>query len=237
MKPPPSLTWLKRPWGGAAGAVGWPERRGWAGPGGGACCTARRPVRTQKAAARGRSALAPLRAPPRAPCLPRQLCSGGSAILQMRRAANRGAGGRPDWPRRAVPDGSEERRWTAVMAPRHAELGADDAVASHRAADGAGPSIEAARTHASGSSRGAAAVSRALGPPQLVLTRPLPFLPNTPVQLQLSPALRSRDSILPLDESAATAAIRGCRWRLSRRTAMVEDFRQRGHHHGTLGDR
>ena len=138
-----------------------------------------RSLTVKKAAAHGRRALALLRAPPRAPCLPRQLCSGGSAILQMRRAANRGAGGRPDWPRRAVPDGSEERRWTAVMAPRHAELGADDAVASHRAADGAGPSIEAARTHASGSSRGAAAVSRALGPPQLVLTRPLPFLPKT----------------------------------------------------------
>ena len=59
----------------------------------------------------------------------------------------------------------------------------------------------------------------------------------TPVQLQLSPALRSRDSILPLDESAATAAIRGCRWRLSRRTAMVEEFCERGNHHGTLGDR
>ena len=116
-----------------------------------------RSLTVKKAAAHGRRALALLRAPSRALCLPRQLCSGGSAILQMRRSANRGAGGRPDWPRRAVPDGSEERRWTAVMAPRHAELGADDAVASHRAADGAGPSIEGARTCAGGTSRGAVA--------------------------------------------------------------------------------
>ena len=42
-----------------------------------------------------------------------------------------------------------------VMTPRHAGLQADDAVASHRAAGGAGPSIEGARTHAHLFSRGA----------------------------------------------------------------------------------
>ena len=42
-----------------------------------------------------------------------------------------------------------------VMTPRHAGLQADDAVASHRAVGGAGPSIEGARTHAHLFSRGA----------------------------------------------------------------------------------
>ena len=47
------------------------------------------------------------------------------------------------------------------MTPRVGGPRADDLVASHRAADGAGPSIEAARTYAHGTSRGAAAaVSR-----------------------------------------------------------------------------
>jgi hypothetical protein len=41
------------------------------------------------------------------------------------------------------------------MTPRRAALCADDAVASHRAADGAGPSIEGARTCAHGTSTGA----------------------------------------------------------------------------------
>ena len=43
-------------------------------------------------------------------------------------------------------------------------LPADDAVASHRAACGGDPSIEAARTHAHGISRGAVAVLRAFRP-------------------------------------------------------------------------
>ena len=41
------------------------------------------------------------------------------------------------------------------MTPRLAALRADDAVASHRAVDGAGPSIKAARTYAHGTSTGA----------------------------------------------------------------------------------
>ena len=57
----------------------------------------------------------------------------------------------------SLPNASEMRWWPAVMAPRHAGLGATDVVASHRAADGAGPPIEAARTYAHFTSRGAAA--------------------------------------------------------------------------------
>ena len=53
------------------------------------------------------------------------------------------------------------RLWPAVMTPRHAAPRADDAVASHRAADGAGPSIEGARTYAHFISRGAGAASPA----------------------------------------------------------------------------
>ena len=63
--------------------------------------------------------------------------------------------------RGGVSRASKCRRWPAVMTPRHAALRADDAVASHRAADGAGPSIEGARTCAHGTNRGAVAVSRA----------------------------------------------------------------------------
>ena len=48
------------------------------------------------------------------------------------------------------------RHWPAVMTPRLIGLPADHAVASHRAADGADPSIEGARTHAGATSRGAA---------------------------------------------------------------------------------
>ena len=43
------------------------------------------------------------------------------------------------------------------MTPRLAGLRADDAVASHRAADGAGPSIEPGRTYAHGTTMGAVA--------------------------------------------------------------------------------
>eukprot|EP01046_Picozoa_sp_COSAG06_P027473 COSAG06_NODE_2429_length_6891_cov_159.822733_3_plen_172_part_00 len=69
------------------------------------------------------------------------------------RAASAGRGG--------VPEAVKTHFWPAVMAPRRAGLGADDAVASHRAVDSAGPSIEGARTHAHGTTRGAVAVSRA----------------------------------------------------------------------------
>ena len=54
-----------------------------------------------------------------------------------------------------VPKALTSRRWPAVMTPRNGGLRAVDAVASHRAADSAGPSIEGARTHAGGISRGA----------------------------------------------------------------------------------
>ena len=51
----------------------------------------------------------------------------------------------------------DSRRWPAAMTPRNGGLTADDAVASHSAADGGGPSMDGARTHAGGISRGAAA--------------------------------------------------------------------------------
>jgi hypothetical protein len=57
----------------------------------------------------------------------------------------------------SVPRALKSRRWPAVMTPRVVGLRAAEAVASHRAADGAGPSIEAARTYAHGTSRGAVA--------------------------------------------------------------------------------
>jgi hypothetical protein len=55
----------------------------------------------------------------------------------------------------SAPKALTSRRWPAVMTPRNGGLRAADAVASHRAADGAGPSIEGAWTHAGGISRGA----------------------------------------------------------------------------------
>jgi hypothetical protein len=61
----------------------------------------------------------------------------------------------------SVPKALGSRRWSAVMTPRDAGQRADDVVASHRAADGAGPSIEAARTYAGGSSGGAVVRFRA----------------------------------------------------------------------------
>ena len=68
-------------------------------------------------------------------------------------------------PAKAVAEGVPNRRrrvgWSAVMTLKHVGLRADGVVASHRAADGAGPSIEGARTCAHATSRGAAAaVSR-----------------------------------------------------------------------------
>ena len=59
---------------------------------------------------------------------------------------------------------AKARRWPAVMTPRIGGLRADDAVASRRAADGAGPSIEAARTYAGGISRGAVAAVTCVWP-------------------------------------------------------------------------
>ena len=56
-----------------------------------------------------------------------------------------------------VPKALTTRRWPAAMTPRRAALRADDAVASHRAADGAGFPIKGARTHAHATSRGAVA--------------------------------------------------------------------------------
>ena len=55
----------------------------------------------------------------------------------------------------SVPNEALARRWPAVMTPRDGGLRAAELVASHRAADGAGPSIEGARTYAGGISRGA----------------------------------------------------------------------------------
>ena len=72
---------------------------------------------------------------------------------QRGRPANTGLGGEPK--------AHHQRIWPAVLTLKRAALRADDAVASHRAADGAGPPIEGARTCAHGTSRGAAAaVSR-----------------------------------------------------------------------------
>jgi hypothetical protein len=59
-------------------------------------------VPVEKAAARGRSVLALRRAPSRAPCLARPLCSGASPIGQTRQPATRGERIRPTWPRRAL---------------------------------------------------------------------------------------------------------------------------------------
>jgi hypothetical protein len=56
-----------------------------------------------------------------------------------------------------VPKALTTRRWPAVLTPRRAALRADDAVASHRAVDGAGFPIKGARTHAHATSRGAVA--------------------------------------------------------------------------------
>jgi hypothetical protein len=80
---------------------------------------------------------------------------------QRGQAASTGRGG--------APEAVKTQFWPAVMAPRRTGLSADDAAASHRAADGAVPSIEAARTRAHGTTRGAVAVSRTFCP------RSLPF--------------------------------------------------------------
>jgi hypothetical protein len=63
----------------------------------------------------------------------------------------------------SVPDGLKRRRWPAVMTPRHAAQRADDVGASHRAADGGGPSLQGARTHMYGTSRGAVAAVSCAG--------------------------------------------------------------------------
>ena len=55
------------------------------------------------------------------------------------------------------PNSAEKRRRSAVMSPKLAALRADRVVASRRAADGTGPSIEPGRTYAHGTSTGATA--------------------------------------------------------------------------------
>ena len=107
----------------------------------------------RKAAARGRGALTPLRMPPGGVRLPRALCLGASRTGQRRRPATHSEGGGQHWPRRASGDGHSARRWPAVVTPGRAVQRAGDAAASHSAADGAGPSIEGARTYAHASSR------------------------------------------------------------------------------------
>eukprot|EP01046_Picozoa_sp_COSAG06_P038466 COSAG06_NODE_4441_length_4263_cov_1.817003_3_plen_101_part_00 len=67
------------------------------------------------------------------------------------------ASSRPSGPRRDNPEARAARRWPAVMTPKRAARRAGDAAASHTAADGAGPSIEGARTYAHATSRGAVA--------------------------------------------------------------------------------
>jgi hypothetical protein len=111
----------------------------------------------RKAAAHGRGALALLRAPVRARCLARHACSGASRTSQKRRPATCSARSRPALAAEARQDQQWRRRWPAVPTPRRAGPRADGAVASHRAADGAVPSIAAARTCARGTSRGAVA--------------------------------------------------------------------------------
>jgi hypothetical protein len=75
----------------------------------------------------------------------------------------------PSWPRRASGE-QYPRLWPAVLTLKHAALPADDAVASHRAAGGDGPSIEGARTCAGGTTRGAVGrCERVSAPSQLEL--------------------------------------------------------------------
>jgi hypothetical protein len=83
----------------------------------------------QKAAAHGRGALALLRAPVRAPCLARHMCSGASRTSQKRRPATCSARSRPALAAEAL--AAERRRWPAVPTPRRAGPRADGAVASH----------------------------------------------------------------------------------------------------------
>ena len=64
----------------------------------------------------------------------------------------------------SVPLALTARDSAAVMTPRDVGLRADDVVASHRAADGGGPSIEGARTGAHGTSRRAVAAVSRVGP-------------------------------------------------------------------------
>ena len=74
-----------------------------------------------------------------------------------------------------VPKAHRTRVWPAVMAPRLAGLRADDAVASHRAVDGVGPSIEGARTYAHATPRGAVAVLSAFCPHMTTFFGPFLF--------------------------------------------------------------
>jgi len=77
-----------------------------------------------------------------------------------------------------VPKAHRTRVWPAAMAPRLAGLRADDAVASHRAADGVGPSIEGARTYAHATPRGAVAVLSAFCPRSAAYISALSSLPR-----------------------------------------------------------
>ena len=65
------------------------------------------------------------------------------------------ASSRPSGTRRCLLHDEKAPSRSAVMTPRDGALRADEVVASHSAADGAGPSIEGARTYAHGISRGA----------------------------------------------------------------------------------
>eukprot|EP01046_Picozoa_sp_COSAG06_P078697 COSAG06_NODE_26263_length_618_cov_1.181118_1_plen_93_part_10 len=65
------------------------------------------------------------------------------------------------------PKRAETPRWSSAMMLGDGALRADDAVASHRAADGDGPSVKAARTYAVGTSRGAVAAVTRVGPRSL----------------------------------------------------------------------
>jgi hypothetical protein len=146
------------------------------------------PAAVKKVAARGRSALA-LRA----------LLPGSAAIIgcfshrpdaltcHPRRA-------QPQTPRsKSVSNALKKRRWLAVMTPRDDGLRAAEVVASHRAADGTGPSIEPARTHAGGISRGAVAAVTCVwhrDPGQKKTTR-------APIDLAHRLCLTDRDGVFP----------------------------------------
>jgi hypothetical protein len=95
------------------------------------------------------------------------VCSGASRTGQKRRPATQSEGSRPAPATESHRRASLWRLWPAAMTPRLAGVRAEDVVASHRAADGAVPSIEGARTHAYATPRGVVAVSRAFGSGQM----------------------------------------------------------------------
>jgi hypothetical protein len=117
------------------------------------------------------------------PCAAGAALSPGPAGLDRRTCMVRGtlhrrrgccrprlASSRPSGTRRCLLHDEKAPSRSAVMTPRDGALRADEVVASHSAADGAGASIEGARTYAHGISRGAVvAVS-------CVWSRATPFL-------------------------------------------------------------